>query len=142
NVRALPDMPGQRAADDLGAKACQQPHVPQTFQPHFLEVVGAGFAFVDAGKDLDLVADLGVGGQILRFDPPAANAAGGFHLGPVVLRLLADVHQPGGFPSDLLAELWSRHAVPRFAGPGPNRPTRWPMMRGARAWVGDTVQMI
>ena len=61
----------------------------------------AAVAFVQAGEGLDLVADLGVAGQVGRLDPALAEAVGGLLLGAVVLGLLARVHQPGGFPGDL-----------------------------------------
>ena len=97
DVGAGADVAGHHAADQPRAKAGQQPHQPQGLEPHVAEVVRARVAFVQAGEGLDLVADFGVAGQIGRLDPALADAVGGLLLGPVVFRLLARVHQPGGF---------------------------------------------
>ena len=77
--------------------------------------------FVQAGERLDLVADFGVARQIGRLDPALADAVGGLLLGPVVLRLLPGVHQPGGFPGDLPPQFRLVHArrrKPRCAARG------------------------
>ena len=58
---------------------------------------------------LDLVADFDVAGQVGRLDPALADPLGGLLLGRVVLRLLAGVHQPGGFPGDLPPQFRAIH---------------------------------
>ena len=69
-------------------------------------------AFVQAGKGLNLVANFGVARQIGRLDPALADAVRGLLLGAVILRLLAGVHQTGGFPGDLPPELAVLHRWP------------------------------
>ena len=56
-VRTLPISRGRNAASSA--------HQPQGLEPHVAQVVAARFALVDAGEGLDLVADLGVGGQVV-----------------------------------------------------------------------------
>ena len=43
-------------------------HQPQGVEAHVAQVLGAAVALVDAGEDLDLVADLGVGGEVFGLD--------------------------------------------------------------------------
>jgi hypothetical protein len=70
---------------------------------------GAAFAFVQAGEELDLVADFGVGGEVGGFDPATAKAFGGFALGGVVLGLDPLIHQAGGLVGDSVAEFVIGH---------------------------------
>jgi hypothetical protein len=85
-------------------------HQPEGRQSHIAEVPAAGFPFVQPGESLNLVADFDVAGEIGRFDPSLANAVGGLLFGAVVLRLFAEIHQPGGFPSDLPPQFRSGHS--------------------------------
>ena len=71
---------------------------------------GAFVAFVEAGEELDLIADLGVGGEIGRFDGAAAKPFGGLAFRGEVLGLDALIHEPGRFERDGLAEFVISHA--------------------------------
>src|SRR5881409_3187939 len=64
---------------------------------------------MNAGKELNLVADLGVGGEIFGLAALTAEAFGGLALGGKVFGLDPLVHQPGRFERDGLAELGIRH---------------------------------
>ena len=52
----------------------------QGAEAHLAQVGGAFLALVEAGEDLDLVADLGVGREVVRFDAAAAESPGGLAL--------------------------------------------------------------
>src|SRR2546425_12628093 len=99
----------------------QEPHYAQRFQSHLAEMTGALTAFVQSRERLNLVTNLGVAGQIGWFDPTVADAMRGFLLRAVILRLLAGVHQSGGFPSDLPPELALLHRWPPKAQSGGTR---------------------
>src|SRR5262249_28520200 len=109
DVGALTDVAGHDAADEPWAERPQDAHQAQRIEAHVTEVLGAFFALVDAGEELDLFADFGVGGEIFGFDLLAADAFGGLALGGVVLRLDALIHQASGFERDGLAELGIAH---------------------------------
>ena len=104
DVRAFAHMPGHDAADQARTKSPKKTHQAQRLQPHVAEVLRAFFTFMDAGKDLNLLADLGIGGKIRGFDALAAQAFGRLAFGRVVFRFDAFVHQPGGLLSDCLAK--------------------------------------
>ena len=100
DVRPAADMSGERAADQSRSIGPEHPHDTERLDPHLAEIVGPSVAFVQSGKRLDFVADLAIAGQILGFDPASPKLASGFHFSAIVLRFLAAVHQPGGFPGD------------------------------------------
>ena len=109
DVGTLADVAGERAADEPRAKRREPLHHRQRGEPHLAQVVDAAFAFVEPGERLDLVANLGVRGQVGRLDPALADQPGRLQLGAVVLRLLPAVHQPGGFPGDLPPQFRAIH---------------------------------
>ena len=118
DVGALADVAGHDAADEPRAERPQQPHQAQGLEAHVAEVSSVRLvALVQAGEELDLVADLGVGGEVVGLDAAAAEALGGLALGGEVLGLDPLVHQPGGFEGDRLAELDIGHSfhAPIFA---------------------------
>ena len=101
--------PVKDAADQSRAEAAENPHQPQGFQPHVLQVLVAAVALVQPGHRLDFVADFRVAGQIGRLDPALADPAGSLLFRLVVLGLLAAVHQTSGFVSDLTAKFRIGH---------------------------------
>ena len=68
DVGALADVAGHDAADEPRPELAQQTHEVQGVEAHVLQVAGAAVAFVEAGKELDLLADLGVGGEVFGLD--------------------------------------------------------------------------
>ncbi len=56
-------------------KRTQHTHHPQCFQAHVAKVIGAAISLVEPGKELDLLADLGVGGEIFWLDALPAQTA-------------------------------------------------------------------
>ncbi len=74
DVGAFADVAGHDAADQPRPEGAQQPHQAQCFEAHVAEVLGASVAFVDAGEELDLVADFGVGGEVFGFDATGGRA--------------------------------------------------------------------
>ena len=101
DVRTTANMTGQYAADQPRTKGLQQPHQSQGFQSHGQQVVVAPLPFVQTRHDLDLIAYLGIAGQVGGFHPSAMNLAGCLHFRPVVLRLLARIRQTSGLPGNL-----------------------------------------
>ncbi len=69
-----------------------------------LKMGGAFVAFVEAGEELDLIADFTVRWQIGRFDGAAAQPSGGLAFRGEVLGLDALIHEPGCFQGDCLTE--------------------------------------
>jgi hypothetical protein len=61
-------MPGHDAADEPRLERLEQPHQAQGGEAHIAEVLGALVAFVEAGEELDLVADFGIRREIGGFD--------------------------------------------------------------------------
>ena len=124
DVGALADVAGHDAADQPRPERAQQPHQAQGVEAHVPEVGGAFVAFVEAGEELDLVADLGVGGEVVGFDAAAAEALGGLAFGGEVFGLARARTSAGGFQSDRLAELSSailsvrRYCKPHQCGAG------------------------
>ena len=57
-----------------GRNGPQQPHQAQGLEAHVAQVLGAAVAFVEAGEELDLVADFGVGGEVFGLDAAAGRA--------------------------------------------------------------------
>ena len=86
-------------------KGSQDSHQPEGFHPHVAESFVTAFALEQTCHPLDLVADLGVGGEVRRFDPATTDGSCGLELGAVVLFLVAPVHQPGRFDDDLPPKL-------------------------------------
>jgi hypothetical protein len=80
---------------------------------HLSQVRGSLIAFVDSSEDLDLIADLGVGGEVCRLDPSAAQPFGRFSLCGKVLRFDPFVHQASGFKSDRLTKFRISHPFVR-----------------------------
>ena len=129
DVGAFADVAGHDAADQPRPEGPQQPHQAQRLQAHVAQVFGAAVAFVDAGEDLDLVADFGVGRKVFGFDPLAAEPFGGLAFGGEVLGLDALVHQAGGFKGDRLTKFAQSHPFMRRyqahrSGAGPAREIR------------------
>ena len=126
DVGAFADVAGHHAADEPRPERAQQPHQPQRRQAHVAQVHGAAVAFVDAGEHLDLVADFGVGGEVFRFDPLAAEPFGGLAFGGEVFGFDAFVHQAGGLKGDRLTQFTLAHPFKRRyqahrSGAGPAR---------------------
>src|SRR4051812_40576462 len=105
-------MAGHHAADEARPMPREQPHDAERFQSHLAEMAGALAAFMQARKRLNLVAYFGIAGQIGRLHPTLADTMRGLLLRAVILRLLAGVHQSGGFPGDLPPELALLHRWP------------------------------
>ena len=84
-------------------------------------------AFVDAGEELDLLADFGVGGEVCGFDTLPAKAFGGLAFGGEVLGFDSLVHQASGFERDRLAEFDITHPF--------RAPFIKPMLVGAGLWI-------
>src|SRR5260370_19673764 len=78
DVGAFANMPRHDAANEPGPEGPQKPHEAQGFEPHVAEMLGTLFAFVNAGEDLNLIADLCVGGKVLRLDALANQTFRGF----------------------------------------------------------------
>ena len=87
-----------------GRKARRMPHQAEGLQAHVAEVFRPPLAFVEAGPDLDLVADFAVAGQIARLEVAAGDPPGRLEFGAEVFGFLALVHQPGGIPGHLATE--------------------------------------
>ena len=101
-----------------GRKGAEESHEVQRFKAHFLQVLRAFVAFVQAGEELDLIADLGVGGEVLRLDRAAAESLGGLSFGGEILGFDPVIHQPGGFEGDRLAEFVIVHPfIAPISGP-------------------------
>src|SRR5262249_54503727 len=94
-------------------------------------------ALVEAGKDLDLVADFGIGGEVFGLDAAPAQPLGGLALGGEILGLDAFVHQPGGFQGNGLAKLGICHPFvrrywqPIVGGAGLWKDGKWTPLGGA-----------
>jgi hypothetical protein len=56
-----------------GSKCRQNAHHAEGFQTHVAEPRETAMPLVQAGERLNLVANFGVAGQVLRFDPTAAE---------------------------------------------------------------------
>jgi hypothetical protein len=70
-------------------------------------------AFVDSSKDLDLIADLGVGGEVGRLDSSSAQPFGRLSFGGKVLGFDPFVHQASRFQGDRLTEFCISHPFVR-----------------------------
>ena len=93
-----------------GRKARNWAHEAESVEAHFAQVARTLVAFVDAGENLNLLANFGVGGKIGRF-AAAAQPFGGFSFGGEGFGLHPFVHQPGGFLSDGRMELDIAHSL-------------------------------
>ncbi len=113
DVGAFADVAGHDAADEPRPEGTEKAHEPQGFEAHVAEVGGAVVAFVEAGEDLDLIADFGVGREVRRFDAAPAQAFGGLAFGGEVFGFLSLVHQPGGFQRDRLTKFGISHPFMR-----------------------------
>ena len=60
DVGAFAHVSRHDAADEARAKAAELPHEAKCVQAHVAQVLGALFALVHAGKELDQVADFGI----------------------------------------------------------------------------------
>ena len=98
-------MAGHHAADEPRPERPQQAHHAQRLQTHVAQVDGTAVAFMDAREDLDLLADLGVGGKVFGFDPLTAEAFGGLAFRGEVFGFDPLVHQAGRFEGDGLTDL-------------------------------------
>ena len=65
----------------------------QRLQPHRPQVSRALVALMNTGKDLDLLSNLGVGGEIFGFDATPAKPFGRFPLGCEIFRFEAFIHE-------------------------------------------------
>jgi hypothetical protein len=113
DIASCPDMSCHHAANQPRPMAGEKAHQAKCFEAHLAEVVLAGIPFVQPCERLDFVPDFRIARQIGRFDPALANAMGRLLLGPKVFRLLAGVHQPGGFEGNLPPQLRIGHRVRR-----------------------------
>src|SRR5262249_20724379 len=73
------------------------------------QMLRAFLALVQSGEELHLVADLGVGGEVLRLEGAATQTAGGLAFGGVVLALDTVVHQAGRLECDGLPKFSVAH---------------------------------
>src|SRR5690606_24438249 len=114
DIRTVPDMPGQHAADQAGTIPRQQPHDRERKDAHLAQLVEPLFPFKEPRQRLNFVPNLGIARQIGRLDPTLAEAAGSFLLRAEILRFLALIHQTGGFDGNLPPQFRSRHRLRRF----------------------------
>jgi hypothetical protein len=106
-------MAGHDAADQAWAEIGQEAHQSKRVHSHLSQMRGSPITFVDSSKDLDLIADLGVGREVCRLDSSAAQTFGRFSLGGEVLGFDPFVHQASGFKSDRLTKFRISHPFMR-----------------------------
>ena len=109
DVGPLTDMTRPDAANQPGAILAEQPHHPQSLQPHRSQPVCPGLALEHPGQLLDLLADFGVAGEFRFLDPVSADFAGRADLRPLVLGFVPGIHQPGRLKGDLPSQLVATH---------------------------------
>ena len=111
DVGAAADVAGQGAADQPRAEGPQDAHHAEGFEPHVAEIFGPPLAFMEVGPDLDLIADFAVAGQIARLEIASGDPPGRLEFGRKIFRDLPVVHEPGGLPSHLAANLVAGHPL-------------------------------
>jgi hypothetical protein len=90
-------MPREDAADDSRVESLQPQHHPQGSKSHILQSVQSSLPFVKTSKRLDGVANFGVGGEFVGFDPTVAKTPSGLLFGPVVFGFFAKIKKASCF---------------------------------------------
>src|SRR5665213_1256092 len=122
DVGTFADVAGHHAADQPRPESAQEAHHAQRLQTHVAQIDGAAVAFVDAGEDLDLLADFGIGGKVFGFDPLTAEPFGRLAFRGEVFGFDALVHQAGRFESDGLTQFTLTHSFEApLSGPSMRR---------------------
>ncbi len=87
DIGALANVPRHDAADEARPERTQKPHHVEGGQRMSAQVLSAAVALVNAGEDLDLLANFGVGGEIAGLDVAAAQPLGRLAFGGKVFGL-------------------------------------------------------
>ena len=107
-------MTGHDAADQPRLELFQEPHHSESCHAHRFEIGKPLIAFMDPCKDLNLVPNLAIrgeiGGAMIEID---AQPGGGLSLGRKVLGLHALIHEPGGFDGNLPPQFGGVHGYVR-----------------------------
>ncbi len=139
DIGTVPDVAGPDAADQAGSEPREFAHQAKGLEAHVVEVLEPFGAFMDPGHRLDLVADLGVGGEVAGsesvFDP---ELFGGLALGGEVLGFGPIVHQLGGEKGDLPPDAFVSHGE-KVRRLGPLR-RRWAWEPGVRSRRKNSIE--